>query len=264
MGVRNVRGGLTAILAPRLTREAIWEALKRRRCYATTGERIVLDVSAGGAGIGEDVRWSAVPPFDVRVEGTAPIETVELFRGCERVAGVDLLAEGGRSRRVRVAWRGTSAPGNWQRARMDWNGGLRIEGATIAAVDGWAFDTPDEGVVHHDASSVRWTSITAGDWDGVVVTLDAVTPSAELSFVTAPMSVRCRLASLGHGVRAFAAHHPERTVELRQLPDRMPPSTFSGRLADPDPRPGAHAYWVRVRQADGACAWSSPIFADCL
>ena len=263
MGVRNVRGGLTAIVAAELTREAIWDALKRRRCYATTGERIVLEFSAGDARMGEDVRWTDVPPFDVRVEGTAPIETIDLFRDTERIDGVDLLAEGERSPRVRVAWRGASAPGNWQRARMDWNGGLRVDGATIAAADGWAFDTPDEGIAWHDASSVRWTSITAGDWDGVVVTLDAVTPSAELSFVTAPMSVRCRLASLGHGVRAFAAHHPERMVELRRLPDRMPPLTFRGRLTDPAPRPGAHAYWVRVRQADGGCAWSSPIFADC-
>jgi hypothetical protein len=47
MGVRNVRGGLTAVLLPTLTRAALWDALKSRRCYGTTGERILLSLTGG-------------------------------------------------------------------------------------------------------------------------------------------------------------------------------------------------------------------------
>ncbi|MFH1022650.1 MAG: DUF3604 domain-containing protein [Planctomycetota bacterium] len=36
-------GGIAAVFADRLNREGIFEALRRRRCYATTGERILLD-----------------------------------------------------------------------------------------------------------------------------------------------------------------------------------------------------------------------------
>ncbi len=40
----------------------------------------------------------------------------------------------------------------------------------------------------------------------------------------------------------------------------MPSCSFSGRFDDPSPIAGEQAYWVRVRQSDGAYAWSSPIF----
>src|SRR4029079_11849259 len=75
MGVRNVRGGLTAVMAPELTREALWDALAHRRCYATTGERILLEVFAGAASMGDTLETDTTPAFDVRVEGTAPLET---------------------------------------------------------------------------------------------------------------------------------------------------------------------------------------------
>jgi hypothetical protein len=34
-------------------------------------------------------------------------------------------------------------------------------------------------------------------------------------------------------------------------------------LSDPEPLAGTHPYYVRVRQADGEMAWSSPTFVDC-
>ncbi len=72
-------GGLTAILAPELTREAIVEALRKRRCYATTGARIVLDFQVDGHGMGE-VFTASVSRVSVtaRVLGTAPIARLEV------------------------------------------------------------------------------------------------------------------------------------------------------------------------------------------
>jgi hypothetical protein len=264
LAVRNVRGGLTAIAAPALTREAIWQALKSRHCYATTGERILLEFGCGSARMGDAI---VAPPdfaqsgFEVRIEGTAPLECVDFFRGTERVQSIDCFAGGAPSDRVRVAWSGLSAPGNWQRARMSWDGELRVEGARILGVDGWAFDTPDEGVREQDETRVRWRSVTAGDWDGVILDLDHV-DDAELFFVTAPLALRTRLGELGLSSRRFEAGNPERCVELRRLPQAMPPMSFQGRFVDAAPPAGEHAYWVRVRQGDGGYAWSSPIFVE--
>src|SRR6185503_6082961 len=71
-------GGLTAVLAPEKSREALWEAIKARRTYATTGARMLLDVKArmGGA----TASMGAVLPaaegetlkLEVAVHGTAP------------------------------------------------------------------------------------------------------------------------------------------------------------------------------------------------
>jgi hypothetical protein len=261
MGVRNVRGGLTAVALPALSRPALWDALKSRHCYATTGPRILLSLTAGDATMGDEVVLArAAAVFDVRVEGTAPIETVEFFRDDNCIARADPMASGERSRFVRVAWSGASAPGNWQRARMDWNGSLRIEGTTIVAAQPWAFDTPDEGLRTVASNHVAWRSITAGDWDGVV--LELADPSrAVLSFATAPMTLRASLRDLAHEPVRFAADAPSRVVELRRLPEAMPAPGWRGSFIAPTDAEGVHAYWIRVRQADGAFAWSSPVFA---
>jgi hypothetical protein len=76
--------GLTAVEAEELTRDAIFEALKARRCYATTGERIGLAFT-----LAEQPMGSLVPRADgpmrlhVRVRGTAVIKRAEIFRNGE-------------------------------------------------------------------------------------------------------------------------------------------------------------------------------------
>jgi hypothetical protein len=49
------KGGLTAVCAKELTREAIFDALKARCCYATTGARIILKVTVNGQPMGSVV-----------------------------------------------------------------------------------------------------------------------------------------------------------------------------------------------------------------
>lgn len=260
MGVRNVAGGLTAVALPDLTRGALWDALKARHCYATTGPRILLRLEAGGAAMGDDLRVRTLPPFEVMVEGTSPIETIDFFRGTTLLSRVDRLAAAGAlSNRVRVAWSGASAPGNWQRARMQWDGELTVKGARILSAQPWAFDTPDEGLRETTPDRVRWRSITAGDWDGCVIELDDP-GRAELLFASEPMTVQTRLQALGHEPMLFEADRPERKLELRRLPTTLPGLGWRGAFTDPDPAPGDHAYWIRVRQCDGAYAWSTPIF----
>jgi hypothetical protein len=267
MGVRNVRGGLTAVEVPQLSRPALWEALKSRRCYATTGERILLSFRAGTWRMGDEGRFTlapgaVLPSFKVAVAGTAPIESVDFFRDDRMVIRHDLLAQSaGWSDRFRIAWRGASGPGNWQRARMQWDGGLRIHGARIVAASPWAFDTPDEGLTDTAADRVAWRSVTAGDWDGVVLTVDRP-QSALLTFASAPMSLQCRLGDLAPAGWQQELESPWRVVEIRRLPAEDPPMQCHISFDDPSPSPGRHAYWVRVRQVDGAYAWATPIFLD--
>jgi hypothetical protein len=205
---------------------------------------------------------AALPPFEVCVAGTAPIESVDFFRDDGLLQRHDALADGSeRSNRVRVAWRGASAPGNWERARMTWDGELRIEGATILRATPWAFDTPDEGLTHSSAQRVAWRSITAGDWDGVVLSLDRP-DAALLTFCTEPLSVQCHLGTLGNSGWLEEQHAPWRSVEIRRLPSDDPPAQLRRVFTDPAPQPGWHAYWVRIRQLDGAYAWSTPIYLD--
>lgn len=74
------RTGLTGIPGAVATREAIFEALGERRCYATTGARIVLRVDLDGAPMGASLPGDARGELNVEVEGTASLTSVELVR----------------------------------------------------------------------------------------------------------------------------------------------------------------------------------------
>ncbi len=89
----NDGNGLACVVAPELTREAIWQALYDRRCYATTGDRILLDFTIDDKPMGSDnaVDLSGVGPrrLRMRAAGTAPIKRVEVIRNNQVVFSAD-------------------------------------------------------------------------------------------------------------------------------------------------------------------------------
>jgi hypothetical protein len=258
--VRNVRGGLVAAALPALTREALWKALAARNCYATTGERIRLELTADGLPMGSEYDARIPPLLSVAVVGTASLESVEIFRGTMPIHAVALRApDAPLSERVRIAWRGASAPGNFARARMRWDGTATLSSGRFEAVEGYAFDTPDEGLVGVTSDRIEWRSMTGGDWDGFVARVDAPA-DAILSVHTPQISTSVPVGALAGGPTRLADALPLRELEIRRLPADPGPSAWQGTFRDPAGRPGWNAYWVRVRQWDGAHAWSSPIF----
>jgi len=82
----NEGRGLTAVYARDLTREAIWDGLRDRLCYATTGARIVLDFRGGSCRMGQEVSVESGDPtmnrrsFHATVVGTDELERVEVVR----------------------------------------------------------------------------------------------------------------------------------------------------------------------------------------
>lgn len=74
--------GAACVYAPTLKRSAILDALRARRCYGTTGAKIMLDVRVGGRFMGEAVRDTAPNPMpiEVRVEAPTEIARVDICR----------------------------------------------------------------------------------------------------------------------------------------------------------------------------------------
>ncbi|MCC7011790.1 MAG: CehA/McbA family metallohydrolase [Planctomycetes bacterium] len=64
-------GGLAAILADELTSDGVYRALRARRCYATSGPRILLRFALGRARMGE-----AIPAAEVNREGNLYLQVV--------------------------------------------------------------------------------------------------------------------------------------------------------------------------------------------
>ncbi len=78
--------GLTAIVAPTHTREALIEALYQRSCYATTGERMIVGLYLAGLPMGKEVSTADKPGLAVNrhlsgyVAGTSKLQIVEIIR----------------------------------------------------------------------------------------------------------------------------------------------------------------------------------------
>ena len=78
--------GLTAILAIEQTKEALFQALINRSCYATTGERIVLGFAIAGIPMGCELNTKAKPGLGYNrhitgfVAGTVPIKEISFIR----------------------------------------------------------------------------------------------------------------------------------------------------------------------------------------
>lgn len=254
----GMRGGLVGFYATELTREGIWEALRARRCYGTTGERIVVAVHADGHPMGAEYRASGPPTIATRVIATAPLESVDLYRGLERIHRHSLGSFAG-GKRLQVVWSGARHTGRHR--ETTWDGSLAMEGARIVSARPFAFDHPQEGIVEVGATSLRWRSKTCGDPDGVILELDRP-DEATLTFITVPCSFVLPLETIGPWGFAQDAGGVGQRVEVRWIPAEDGPREVTFTYRDEALRPGTNAYYIRVRQIDGEMAWSSPIYVE--
>ncbi|MFO7946164.1 MAG: DUF3604 domain-containing protein [Armatimonadota bacterium] len=74
--------GVAAVFSDELSREAIFSSFKNRQCYATTGERILLDFSVNGIEMGQEGTAAAGETLSIEMEayGTDAFTQVELLK----------------------------------------------------------------------------------------------------------------------------------------------------------------------------------------
>ncbi len=97
----SVQSAITAFLVPELTREAIYAAMRSRKTYATTGQRILLSFAIEGVPMGGELTCEDRPLLQVRIAGTAPIALIDIIRGESRVS----RTEGNGQLDVQFDWR---------------------------------------------------------------------------------------------------------------------------------------------------------------
>jgi hypothetical protein len=77
--------GILGVYAPELTREAIWEAFKRRQVYGTSGPKIILFFRVADSPMGSEVTWSAD-------QGGIPIALRTVT--CDEIAALEIVRNG--------------------------------------------------------------------------------------------------------------------------------------------------------------------------
>jgi hypothetical protein len=274
-------GGLTCFLAERLDRDAIFAAMRRRRHYATTGNRAFLSVSvetttdaevfAADPDAGETpssparrlimgdiarVRDGEVG-LTVEVIGSAAIERLDIWDGLEHLETIRPYGAAELGARIRLIWEGAEYRG---RARTTtWDGSLSIDGNAIvraAVINNWNLE---RGIVSQGPDRLSWKAVTTGNYGGLDLWLQK--PDAgRLCFRTAPIAGELAIAELGMAERVFAAGGLERAVKLHRLPVRLNRRHLLVQRRLPLRGSGDTRPFVRVQQEDGHRMWSSPIY----
>jgi hypothetical protein len=273
-------GGLTCFLAERLDRDAIFESMRRRRHYATTGNRAFLSVTAELASEAEvflrdpaagptraersrrvlmgDIARVAdgVVELAIEVVGSGPIERLDIYDGLEPIETVRPYGAADLGARVRFVYEGAEYRG---RARTTtWDGSLTVVGTRIlrtAVINNWNLD---RGIQQQDATSLAFKAVTTGNYGAIDLWLEHAT--GKLAFKTAPVSGEAAIAELGVEPRVFAAGGLERAVKLQRLPETMTESRMTLRRRIKVRPAGDTRLYIRVQQEDGHRMWSSPIY----
>jgi hypothetical protein len=275
-------GGLTCYFMPELSRDAVFEALHRRRHYGTTGSRIFMDLTASfdgevtafsedpqlgpadetktrQAAMGDIIRpGNATMQLAAEVIGTAPIERLDVMHGTEIAQTIRPFTEADLGRRVRVMWQGAEYRGRGRETL--WQGKLTVSGNRIARFAPVNFLNPERTVQETSPGiSLAFSSVTTGNLAGIDLWME--TPhtgavSVETNIVTGNVD----LASLGADVAAFDGGGLGRQLRIYRLPDaewsRRVTVQHAVRFAGDKDLP----VYLRVTQADGHQAWSSPIY----
>ena len=257
-------GGLTCVLADSLTREAVFDAIKARRCYGVTAaQRIHVELAVNGLPMGAAGRSNGPVNVSGRAVGTGPIERIDIFRGLEHIRMVSPYTpasfEG--SPRYRIAWAGSRVRG---RDRLTtWDGHVELSAGRFVDAVAFAMENPEKGIRERSERRVSWVSNTTGDDDGIDVTIDAPA-DAVFRFHSPVIESEVRVRELADGqTRSIPAGGVDLRVFVRRLPARGHASEIRFEHTDPSPTRGrTHPYWIRVTQEDGAQAWTSPVYLD--
>ena len=258
-GGMTTRGGYTGAYAKELTREALWEAFWARRAYGTTGERIIVHVESDGHLMGEEYSTDEAPEVKVRIAGTAPLHEVEVWNWEQPIYRHPFAEPADEAEKlIKVEWSGARI-----RSRpkvVTWDGGLTVKGGSISDHREFAFDYSYQGVEKVSDHELKWTSSTGGDPDGVLLKLE-YDEATEVTFETQPVTFTFRPSEIVYEPKVVDAGGLNQRVKVSTVKDETP-DTLEFKFKDQNAAKGLNAYWVRIVQANGAMAWTSPLFIE--
>ncbi len=283
------RGGLAAVRAKENSRESIFDAMKSLDTYATTGDKIILDFRLNGAGMGQQAEFSTSRAIQGRVIGSAPIDSITLIKNDQQIWQKDYLTiDSGRFSKLEtfyVTFESDSFPMHTHdnpRGGHVWAGSLELFGADIVDFEATDHFSTERNRLERDFVNPRmlhFTTASRGDASSIKLQLKNIVRNARIKFrfdaarevgggppiyrkpaliPASEMTLSFKKMTDGktHGTIPIDVY--EDTVTLRravQQGDR----DIEFHFEDNDGVNGDY-YFVRVKQANDAMAWSSPIW----
>ncbi len=275
-------GGLTCFFADELSRDGIFDCLKKRHHYGTTGNRLHLTVEAEFKGGGKlfdldpnvygEAKFtdstSAMMGDIVQTDDTSvtlkvvaksptPIERIEIRNGIDVVKTLRGYSKNDLGKRHRVIWSGAEYRGRSR--NTSWIGNATFKNAKIKRmekINAWNH----ERLLEVDGDTgVKWDAITTGNYGGFDVWLDN-NENVELSIETNHGSLTCNLFEMGINDTILDCGGLKRRLKVMRLPEVNSHRELFGEIEIDLSGSGDNQLWVCVTTEDGFQAWSSPIF----
>jgi hypothetical protein len=281
--VFGVRGGLTGVLAPELTRTAIARALRSRHTWATTGEHLVALLRCDDRVQGDRVRANAPRTVEYRLLGDVGFEEIAAYddRG---IAWTRNLHEelGFSPRRIRLRWGGARIRDRYRAAK--WRGTLTCRGANIEAFRARGLEHPEEWVRRSGPRSLELGTDTYGDADTLEMDVSELA-AARFTFEfgisgyasaggSPPQNAHAEWSGLGfdfsgaeliaRGSLRQALGGADLFIAAERITERELPSDVAGSFVW-SPRESGESrrpVYVTARQLDDSKVWTSPLFFD--
>lgn len=292
MGVPAFRDhGIMGLYAEELSREAIWEAIKERRTYAVTGDRIkLLFEHQDGTFMGSETEAKAPHKFNVSVEGSDIIDRIDLIRNNKIINAFvqtenEELENKDSSRRVKLRLQfGWGPEENFETRWNDWQGNLSVENGKIIDLE-TGFNWRNQKVEKQKDGSYNWNlktkarkydqhliftleindnSLIKVNSDGKIVEIPG-DKAEEFGDVIAHYEQAKKTIKKEFGLDPEDIENPDHFYHNAfklKIHRSVPESKYKLSKSFSDNYQGKAYYYVRVYQRNGQMAWSSPIWIE--
>jgi hypothetical protein len=275
-------GGLSCLLAKDLSRDALFEALRRRHHYASTGCRVHLDTrvrfdspaqlygddpNLGGSVISTvlEARMGDILQCDddsvtleIDVSAGAPIERIEIRNRTSVFETWRPYTQPQLGRRIRIIWEGSEYRGRGRQSV--WDGTATFEGNSIESfqsINLWNIDKPLHKSQYNQLS---WSALTTGGFGGADILLKEGT-SGTLKFDTGLVKANINVADIGlEDTVLKTSGGIKRQARVFRMPEEN--KAFTAKLSRRIPRSKVFedALYVCITLEDGNLIWSSPTY----
>jgi len=273
--------GRVGIWAEALTREAIWDALLKRRTIAVTGDKIHCRFEINGMPLGSSMKASTRDVY-LEVEGGDVLDRVTVFKNgrpwkiVEPICELPAKAAGRFKLRVEMGWGSAHEPFLWQGELVVQDGVLcGVEpcfvGASVLAPSRSRKENPDINALRNRILSIGEQHVAweCTSWRNPTM-LHPATAALILELegdahtrLMISLNGRREAHTLGELIQASRGYHLQPYAsEAFLLHQAIPQSRYQlcRTWRDESPEQECDVYDVEVRQVNRQYAWVSPIF----
>ncbi len=280
--------GLGAVLAPAKTKDGIFDAMRARHTYATTGQRFILDLTMNGEEMGSILKQVETRRIAGKIIGSYPINIIEVVKNGEVIHSEDRLSSSlASSCQILISFESESDPlvRDTPRGNRTWDGSLTLSDGRLTGLDVPDFENYNYEFARIDSdnpNTVVFYDRTRGQSDTMVLHVARVSENSSITISLNASEEGARVLAVNNrAAQKFDAQtvtipfselrngKTRREFNVGEYTDTITIQVVSPQASieqdfafeDTDTTPGDY-YYVRTVQLDGGIAWSSPWWVE--